>query len=188
MATALLVIDMLNDFVSGRMKCGDAAKIIPKIKALTEVFRNKGLPVIYICDTHYPGVDRELELWGDHAIAGTWGAEVVDELKPQERDFLVRKRRYSGFFQTDLDLLLRELKVDRLALTGIDTNICVRHTAADAFFKGYRVAVVKDAVASWDGVEGNEKGINYMSEIYGAETLEAEEVEPGLEKGDRANP
>ncbi|MEN3063817.1 MAG: isochorismatase family cysteine hydrolase [Candidatus Methanosuratincola petrocarbonis] len=176
LATALLVIDMLNDFVTGKMRCDNAVKIIPNIRALADHFRVKGLPVIYICDTHYPGVDRELELWGDHAIAGTWGAEVIDELKPRDRDFVVRKRRYSGFFQTDLDLLLRELGVDRVALTGIDTNICVRHTAADAFFRGYRVAVVRDVVASWDGVEANEAGIKYISEIYGAESPSVEEV------------
>lgn len=182
MATALLIVDMLNEFVSGKMRCGDAAGIIPKIRELAERFRMKGLPVIYICDTHYPGVDRELELWGEHAIAGTWGAEVVDELEPQGRDFVVRKRRYSGFFQTDLDLLLRELKADRVALTGIDTNICVRHTAADAFFRGYRVAVVRDAVASWDGAKSSEEGIRYMSEIYGAETPSAEEIMASLEQ------
>lgn len=181
MTTALLVIDMLNEFVSGKMRCDDASRIVPKIRELADRFREKGLPVIYICDTHYPGVDRELELWGEHAIAGTWGAEVVDELEPQGRDFVVRKRRYSGFFQTDLDLLLRELKVDRVALTGIDTNICVRHTAADAFFRGYRVAVVRDAVGSWDGAEGNDKGIRYMSEIYGAEIPSAEEIVASLE-------
>jgi nicotinamidase-related amidase len=173
---------MLNEFVSGKMRCDDAPGIVPKIKGLADCFRKKGLPVVYICDTHYPGVDRELELWGEHAISGTWGAEVVDELKPQGRDFVVRKRRYSGFFQTDLDLLLRELEVDRVALTGIDTNICVRHTAADAFFRGYRVAVVRDAVASWDGAKANEEGIRYMSEIYGAEVQSAEEIIESLEQ------
>ncbi|XRH75505.1 MAG: cysteine hydrolase family protein [Candidatus Methanosuratincola verstraetei] len=188
MATALLVIDMLNDFVSGKMRCEAAAAIIPKIRALADHFRRKGLPVVYICDTHFPGVDRELELWGDHAIAGTWGAEVVEELKPQYGDFVVRKRRYSGFFQTDLDLLLRELGVDRVAITGIDTNICVRHTAADAFFRGYRIAVVRDAVASWDGAEANETGIRYMSEIYGAESPAAEEMIASLEPQAGANP
>ncbi|MDI9609168.1 MAG: isochorismatase family cysteine hydrolase [Candidatus Verstraetearchaeota archaeon] len=188
MTTALLVIDMLNDFISGKMKCDGAADIIPQIRALAECFRKEGLPVIYICDTHYPGVDKELELWGEHAIAGTKGAEVIDELKPQEKDFVVRKRRYSGFFQTDLDLLLRELKVDRLVLTGIDTNICVRHTAADAFFRGYRIVVVRNAVASWDGAEGNEKGISYMSEIYGSESTNAEEIIESLGSEARANP
>ncbi len=182
MATALIVIDMLNEFVSGRMRCEGTASIIPKIRILAEHFRNRGCPVIYICDTHYPGVDRELELWGEHAIAGTWGAEVVDELKPGERDYVVRKRRYSGFFQTDLDLLLRELGVDRLVLTGIDTNICVRHTAADAFFRGYRIAVVRDAVASWEGDAESEKGVRYMSEIYGADSPTSEEVIGALDQ------
>ncbi len=183
---ALLVIDMLNEFVSGKMKCDGAAGIIQNISALAEHFRRMGFPVIYLCDTHYPGVDKELELWGEHAIAGTWGAEIVEGLKPRERDFVVRKRRYSGFFQTDLDLLLRELKIDRVVLTGMDTNICVRHTAADAFFRGYRIAVARDAVASWDEGE-NEKGIKYIEEIYGAESPTAQEVIESLGIGAGAN-
>lgn len=171
MSAAILIIDMLNEFVYGNMKCDDALAIIPNIKRLVEQFRSCGLPVVYLCDTHYQGVDKELDLWGRHAIAGSWGAKVISELEPKEGDFVIRKRRYSGFFQTDLDLLLRELHVDQVILTGIDTNICVRHTAADAFFMGYRIIVVNDAVASWDGREESEKGIKYMSTIYGAGSI-----------------
>ncbi|MDI9644122.1 MAG: isochorismatase family cysteine hydrolase [Candidatus Verstraetearchaeota archaeon] len=176
MRQALLVVDMLNDFISGSLKCEEARKVVPNIKRLVEHFRKSGAPVVYLCDTHYPGVDRELELWGEHAIAGTWGAEVVEDLRPEKGDFVIRKRRYSGFFETDLDLLLRELKVEGVVLTGIDTSICVRHTAADAYFRGYSVVIVKDAVASWGGTEENERGIKYIVEIYGAKSLTTEEL------------
>ena len=175
MATALLIIDMLNDFVSGRMKCEGAKVIIPKIRLLLDHARRKRMPVVHICDSHYPGVDAELKLWGPHAIAGTKGAEVVEGLKPIKGEYVVRKRRYSGFFETDLDLLLRELKVNNLILTGIDTSICVRHTAADAFFRGYYITVPRDAVATWDPAD-NEPTIKYLKEIYGAETLTTEEL------------
>lgn len=181
MKPALLIIDMLNDFVSGKMRCEAAAAIVPKIKSLAEHFRRLGSPVIYICDTHYPGVDKELGLWGEHAIAGTWGAEVIGDLRPERGDFVVRKRRYSGFFQTDLDLLLRELGSDTVVLTGIDTSICVRHTAADAFFRGYNVILVHDAVASWEPEE-NERGIRYIKEMYGAQVLSSHDLLVG---GDR---
>jgi len=175
MRAALLIIDMLNDFVSGPMACEAAKVVLPKIRHLLEVARSKKLPVIYICDAHYPGVDAELRLWGPHALVGTKGAEVVDELKPAEGEYVIKKRRYSGFFETDLDLLLRELKVKRLVLTGLDTSICVRHTAADAFFRGYSLVVPRDAVTTWEPTD-NEPALKYLKEIYGAEILTTEDL------------
>ena len=108
MGEALLVIDVLNDFVKpgGSLRVERAERIVPKLKALVEWAREKGIPVIYACDAHRRGVDAELALWGEHAIDGTWGAQVIEELKPKEGDFLVKKRRYSAFFGTDLDLSL----------------------------------------------------------------------------------
>jgi nicotinamidase-related amidase len=82
-------------------------------------------------------------------VAGTPGAEVVTELAPRDEDYVVPKRRYSGCFGTDLDMLLRELGVDTVVLTGLHTNICVRHTAADAFQEGYSVVVPTDAVEAF---------------------------------------
>ncbi|UXD21370.1 isochorismatase [Ignicoccus pacificus DSM 13166] len=174
---ALLVIDMLNDFVrkEGKLYVPGSEEIIPNIKKLKEEFERRSLPVIYTNDSHIPGVDKELQLWGEHAVRGTWGAQVVDELKPSGRDFVVTKRRYSAFFQTDLDLLLRELGVDEVILTGVATNVCVLHTAADAYFRGYRVTVVSDGTMS---VPKEEQGrwLDYMKLVYGARIAKAEEI------------
>ncbi len=175
MKPALLVIDMLNDFVKGSLKVPEAEAIIPKIKELIDACRVKGVPVVYVCDSHVKGVDKELEIWGPHAVRGSWGAEVVDELKPTPNDFVVLKRRYSGFFETDLDLLLRELGVETVVLTGVATEICVQHTAADAFFRGYRVIVVKDATAGLTR-ESHERALEYMRHVYKAEVLSTEEA------------
>lgn len=173
---ALLVIDMLNDFVHGSLKVPAAKDIIPNIKRLIDVFRSRKLPVIYVNDDHIRNVDLELRLWGQHAITGTWGSKVIDELEPQEGDFIISKRRYSGFFATDLDLLLRELNVKSLVLTGVVTDICVLHTAADAFFRGYEVIVVSDATASLTH-DRHERALSYMKEVYGAKILSTTEVE-----------
>jgi len=174
---ALIIVDMLNDFVnpSGKLYVPGSEKIIGNIKRIKEAFKKSGLPVIYTNDAHLKGVDKELGLWGEHAVAGTWGAEVVDELKPEEGDFVVRKRRYSGFFSTDLDLLLRELGVDEVVLVGVATNVCVLHTAADAFFRGYRVTVVSDGTMS---VPAEEQGrwLQYMKLAYGAKIASTEEL------------
>jgi len=175
MRSALIVIDMLNDFVYGALASPTSKEIIPNIKRLVIKAKSVKIPVIYVCDSHYPDVDWELKLWGPHALIGTNGAEIVDELKPDRGDFIVKKRRYSGFFQTDLGILLRELRVDTLILTGIDTSICVSHTAADAFYRGYALIVPRDAVATFDPKD-NDQALNYIKRVYGAEVITTEEL------------
>jgi len=163
---AVLVIDMLNDFVTGALKCERASGIIPNIKRLVETARQKSVPVIYANDTHLHGIDKEFKIWKPHAVSGTHGAQVIDELKPAETDYVIHKRRYSAFFATDLDLLLRELSIDTLILTGLVTNVCVQHTAADAFFRGYKILVPEDCVEAVDK-ETHETALEYMKTFYG---------------------
>lgn len=165
---AVLVVDMLNDFVTGALKCDRGLKIVPKTAELLNGCREKGIPVIFCNDAHIKGIDHELKLWGDHAIAGTEGAEVIPELKLCEKDYVVPKRRYSGFFHTDLDLLLKELGIDTVIMTGLHTHMCVRHTSADAYQLGYSVVVAKDATDSFTQ-EDYDYGIKYLKEVYGAE-------------------
>jgi len=168
MKTAVIVIDMINDFVTGVFKNERAKKIMPNIKALLNYARKKKTPVIYATDAHLPNVDHEFDVWGTHAVAGTWGAQIVDELKRQKSDFHVLKRKYSAFQGTDLDLLLRELKVDTVILSGVVTDICIQHTAADAFFRGYKIIVPRDCVEAVDEAT-QEAAINYLMKVYGCE-------------------
>ncbi len=172
---AIIVIDMLKDFVYGALKCERALQIIPNIKRLLDYARRKGIPIIYANDAHLPEIDLEFKKWGPHAIKGTEGAEVIEELKPQEKDFIVEKRRYSAFYETGLDMLLRELNVDTLVLTGIHTNICVKHTAADAFYRGYKIIVPEDCVTAFKE-EDHRWGLEYMREMYGARIMRSEEL------------
>ncbi len=177
MKKALIIVDMLNDFVrpNGKLYVPKAEEIIPNIKALKQAFKERNLPVIYTNDSHLPGVDAELKLWGEHAVRGTPGAQVVDELKPEEGDFVVTKRRYSAFFGTDLDILLRELGVDEVVLTGVATNVCVLHTAADAFFRGYKVTVVSDGTMAVPAEDQN-RWLEYMKTVYGAKVARTTEI------------
>ncbi len=167
MKQAVLVVDMLNDFVTGALKCDRGLAIVPQTSKLLEGARKAGVPVIFCNDAHLKGIDHELKLWGDHAIAGTKGAEVIPELRLCEKDYVVPKRRYSAFFRTDLDLLLKELGVDTVILTGLHTHMCVRHTAADAYQLGYDVVVAKDATDSFTQ-EDYDYGIKYLVATYGA--------------------
>ncbi len=159
---------MLNDFVTGSLACERGKAIVPATAELLDAARAAGVPVIFCNDAHIKGIDRELKLWGDHAIAGTKGAEVIPELKVCEKDYVIPKRRYSGFFQTDLDILLRELGVKTVVMTGLHAHMCVRHTSADAYCLGYDVVVAKEATNSFTE-EDYLNGLAYLKTCYGAE-------------------
>lgn len=165
---AVLVVDMLNDFVTGALACDRGKAIVPATAQLLDAARKAGVPVIFCNDAHIKGIDWELKLWGDHAIVGTKGAEVIPELKLGKIDYVVPKRRYSGFFQTDLDILLRELGVDTVIMTGLHAHMCVRHTSADAYQLGYNVVVAKEATDSFTEEDYN-IGIAYLKTCYGAD-------------------
>lgn len=149
-STAILVVDMLNDFIKpgGKMVLDTGKFIIESSSRLIERARNNGIPIVYVNDSHRPGLrqDREFKKRAEHCIEGTWGAEVIRELKPQEGDFVVKKRRFSGFYETDLDLTLKDLEIDTVVIIGVVTNICVRSTIHDAFFRGYKVIIPRDCV------------------------------------------
>lgn len=172
---AILVVDMLNDFVYGALACDRGKAIIPATQRLLDAAREAGIPVIFCNDAHIKGIDRELKLWGDHAIAGTEGAKVIPELNAGEGDYIVPKRRYSGFFQTDLDILLKELGVQSVIMTGLHTHMCVRHTSADAYCLGYDVVVAREATDAFTEEDYN-IGLAYLKTCYGAEALSNDEL------------
>jgi len=176
---AVIIIDMLRDFVTGELKCERAQRIVPNLKRLVEAARKHNIPVIYSNDAHYPQDHEVVQKWGKHAIKGTKGAEVIPELKPSEKDYVVEKRVYSGFFETGLDPLLRSLYkgegVKTVILCGIHTNICVRHTAADAFFRGYKIIIAKDGVEAFTQ-EDHEQGLKYLQDVYNAKLMAVDEI------------
>ena len=173
--TAVVVIDMVNDFVTGVFKNERAEKIIPNVMQLLNFARENKIPFVYVNDAHLPNVDVEFDVWPQHAVAGTWGAQVVDELKPEKGDFVLQKRRYSAFQGTGLDQLLRELKVDTLILTGVVTDICIQHTAADAFFRGYKIIVPEDCVEAINE-QTQKAALEYLKRVYGSKITRAHEI------------
>ena len=164
--SAVIVIDMLNDFVTGPIASPRVHHIIEPIKNLCEYARQHNMPVIYANDSHTPEVDKEFKIWGPHAVEGTTGAEVISELTPQAGDYVVPKKTYSGFFQTPLELILRELDVDTVIITGWQADCCCRHTSADAFFRGFQIIVPRETTdtTTEDGYTG---GLEYIKNIYG---------------------
>lgn len=171
---AVVVIDMVNDFVNGKLGFNQAETIIPKISRVLDFSRSKNIPVIYVCDSHSPS-DPELELWGEHAMEGSMGARIVQKLEPKPKDVVLKKRTYDIFFNTGLEELLVRIGVRELALTGVATDICVQNSAAGAFFRGYKLFVIADCVASPDE-QRHKSSLEYMARIYGAKIINSGEL------------
>ncbi len=162
---ALLIIDMLNDFVGkgAPLEVPNINSIIEPIKKEIEKARVLGFPIIYLCDSHETG-DREFEAFPAHAVKNTKGAKIIEEMKPEGNDIIVLKNTYSSFHKTELEGMLERLSVDWLILTGCVTNICVLYTAADAVMRNYRVDVIKDAVIGLNQ-EDHQFGLDQMENI-----------------------
>jgi nicotinamidase-related amidase len=149
--TALLVIDMQNDFVKegGALVVPDAAATIPRIAGLLQRARAVGMWVAFSQDTHDEG-DPEWRIWGEHVRRGTWGWRIVDELAPREDEPVIQKVRYDAFYGTHLDHFLRLWGVDTVVICGTVANICVHYTAASAALRWYDVVIPRDAVSALD--------------------------------------
>ena len=146
-STALLVVDMLKDFFKpgGAMVLEGGEALYEPHRKLLSAARAADMPVFWL-NQCLPPDDSLFETRTVHCLAGSWGAEIVDELPVDAGDIIIPKRRYSGFFQTTLDLSLRERGIDTVLVTGVVTNICVRSTVHDAFFLRYKTLVPADLV------------------------------------------
>lgn len=173
MKIAVLVIDMLKDFIKIFDK--DIAKsLIENINKLIDWARRNGIPIIYVCDAHEEG-DHEFEIWGPHALKGSEGAEIIDELKPKKGDKIVYKSKYSAFFKTRLQAILKKMDIDTLILTGVHTHICISHTASDAYYRGLKIIIPKQCVATINKEE-HENGLKIMEKLYAAKIKDIDEV------------
>jgi nicotinamidase-related amidase len=173
---ALVVCDMINDFVTGALANPRAEPIIPKIQWLlggARADRDRWL-VAYVNDAHLPE-DVELAVWGEHAMAGTPGADVIPEVAAAEGEHELSKRVYSVFHETGLDPLLRYHGVRDVVLVGMLTNICIQHSSADAFYRGYSVTVPEDAVEALTQEE-QDSALAYLRRMYAVRTPTAEGV------------
>jgi len=150
---ALLVIDMQRFFLdpqSPTFTCGGLA-IMSNVKQLIAKFRAAARPVIYTCHVHHPEMlDAGIMgwWWEGMCLEGSEEANVHPDLAPLPGEKIVYKHRYSSFYNTDLETVLRVLKVEDLVITGIMTNMCCESTARDAYYRDYRVFFPADATGS----------------------------------------
>jgi nicotinamidase-related amidase len=152
MKTALLIVDMQKDVLKKLVETGKS--VISNIQELLERCRKKEMPIIFLVRVHRKdGIDVELfrsELFKEkpYVIENSQGAEILDELKPLPSEYIVVKRRFSGFFQSDLLMLLTRLRVSTLLVCGVQTPNCIRATVTDAIAYDYHVIVLEDATAA----------------------------------------
>lgn len=180
---ALLIIDYTNDFVDskGALTCGKPAQEIEdNIVNLAEQFLQEGKWVILPTDLHFKGnpYHPETKLFPPHNLPKSWGRQLYgklqtwyDENKDNEHVIFLDKTRYSSFAGTNLDILLRERGVDTLHLTGVSTDICVLHTAIDAYNRCYELVVHKDCVASLTD-DGQAWALNHFKTSLDAELVQ----------------
>ena len=181
MKKALIIIDFVNDFVedNGKLTCGKPAQDIDaNIAKLADNFSKNGDFLVVASDCHSEDdvYNPETKLFPAHCIGWTFGSELYGNTNlsvkkaPPQQLITVDKQRYSAFAGTNLDLKLRERGVKDIYLTGVCTDICVLHTAVDAYNLGYNIFVYENAVASFDSA-GHEFALKHFKNVLGATLL-----------------
>lgn len=176
---ALINIDYTFDFVAteGKLTTAEAGqKLHDDILALTRYFVDEGDYVVFAIDGHDPN-DRyhpEHKLFPAHNVMGTKGRDLYGDLAKyfaehchDPKIYWIDKRHYSAFSGTDLDIRLRERNIKEVHLVGVCTDICILHTAIDAYNLGYDIVIHEKGVASFDPV-GHEWALNHFKNVLGA--------------------
>lgn len=151
--SALLVIDMQNFFVgsrSGGLGPIDPA-VLKNVKHLIDAFRKSERPVIYTRHVHKAdGSDAGILgwWWPDMIVEGSSDSEIHQDIKPRQDEKVIMKHRYSAFYNTDLEIVLRCQQIEDIVISGVMTNLCCESTARDAYFRDFRIFFVADATGT----------------------------------------
>ncbi|MGX7100493.1 cysteine hydrolase family protein [Globicatella sanguinis] len=169
-SSALIVIDMIYDFVdpNGRVYYENNRKILHNIIKTIEKARKSKALIIFIQHSHRKHKYDEKTLQGrQNSLEGTGGDELIPELPiDYAKDYILKKRRYSAFYYTDLDLILREHGINDIYIVGTKTNNCVRSTVEDGYHLNYKVKVIEDCVAT-DNDQVNQIYLYDINRYYG---------------------
>ena len=173
---ALIVVDMQNGFLrEGNLASPQCAAVLPQVVEEVEAALAAGDHVVFTADTHEVD-DREFEIFPVHCVRGTSEADLVDELARylgRDRVHLVRKRRYSALFETELEGLLHRFGIDEIRICGVCTDICVLHTTADLRNRDVPVTVAAAATATFDAPghpapDVHQQSLDHLKGILGA--------------------
>lgn len=174
-SSALLIIDMLNtfDFPQGRTLAKKSEAIAKKIYRLKTRFKKKKLPVIYVNDNFGKWQSDWIQVYESCTEEHCLGKKTGEILRPDHDDYFVLKPRHSGFYCTNLEILLSDLNIKKLVLTGISGNICVLFTAHDAHMLNYKIVVPSDCIAS-NTAQANKFTLSQVKEVLNASTVRSE--------------
>lgn len=167
---ALIIVDMLNDFVDkkGALYCGDTVlPIIPFIRQRLKASRDRKDLVVFLQDSHEQN-DKEFERFPKHSVTGSWGSEIIPQLSPLPRETIIPKKRFSGFFETDLENVLKAAGVSKVEVVGVCTSICVMDTVGGLANRDYKVTVPVKGVADFNP-ELHQFSLKRMEQVYGAD-------------------
>ena len=156
--SALIVVDMVYDFTdeNGRVYYPQNKQILPDIQKLIDLCRKNGALIIFMQHRYRKGKpDKNLVNMRPNCIEGSGGENIDTSLIVKDEDYVIQKRRYSAFFGTDLDLVLREHDIKNVIVAGTKTNCCIRATVSDAYHLDYNVYVVRECVATNDETVNN---------------------------------
>ncbi len=182
--TAVIVIDMQNDFCAEKGAIPQSGKsiasirrMIPALQQFLDAARRRGVTVIFVQAIRVAGdVSMPMkELWlreGPHGglcVKGTWGVELIPEIQPHPGEIIINKTRYSAFVRTDLEAKLHDMKITSLIITGVATDVCVESTSRDAFMRDFYVIVPRDLVAGNDE-SLHDKTLTCLSRYFGTVT------------------
>ena len=172
MANVVLVIDMVRGFLEPghNLSCAGYRQLIPNIQSLLARETAEGASVLFVSDHHDPD-DLEFQIFPVHCVKGTEEPEVIPELAGYlTGQNLVPKNRYSGFFNTDLERRLADLRPDKVIICGVCTDICVLHTTSDARNRDYPVEVPANCVATFDP-DAHTWALGHLAKILGAQVV-----------------
>ena len=171
---AILVLDMVKHYESKE----HVKKIVPTIQTVLKAARDSDTPVVYVCDMHRPTDKLYFELSGyePHCLIGTSSGDVIEALKPEKPDLIVRKRNLSGFHATDLEITLRAMGVDRIILAGASTDGCILFTGVDGYQRYFRVTVLDDCTISARGSDWHEWALKLMKTTMKIEVMSSKQA------------
>jgi nicotinamidase-related amidase len=168
MNKALIITDMLNDFIreDGALYCGQTAEdIIPHIQSKLAKNREENNLIIYLQDCHDLH-DLEFDRFPPHGIVDTYGSEVISELTPGKGDIIIKKKRYGGFYKTNLDAILKKNKISVVEIVGVCTSICIMDTVGGLANRDIKTMIAYPCVADFDQ-EMHKMALKRMRTLYG---------------------
>jgi nicotinamidase-related amidase len=177
-SVALVLIDVINDmeFDTGAALFENALPAAKKLAKLKRRARDAGVPVIYVNDNFGKWRSDFRQQLGHVLEDGVRGEPIAKMLRPDDEDYFVLKAKHSGFYHTQLDLLVDYLRVRTLVIAGFTTDICVLFTAADAYLRDLEIVVPPDCSAA-DSVEHHERALEHMARVLHVKAITSTEID-----------